>query len=271
MTRAMTCSPPTASAVISSMAFTTCAAVITLPSAATSTPEPVSLKRVTPRLLTSRPFARITTTEGLTLLKSSLRFWACATGPTTCSTAMPSTAARSLFMELRRPVVRKLQGDAQVFRFHESDDGLEIVAVLARHADLILLDRRLDPDLGVLDEAHDLLGLVHGNAVLERDALAQGSPRRGLRILDGERLQVDAAPVELGLEDVEDGLELHVVGGGEDEVHLLLGDLVLGPLEVVAGLDLPLGLVDGVGDLLHVELARDVEAVLGGHGLLPRL
>jgi hypothetical protein len=47
--------------------------------------------------------------------------------------------------------------------------------------------------------------------------------------------------VELGLEDIEHGLELHVVGGGEDEVHLLLDDVVLGSLEVVAGLDFPLG------------------------------
>src|SRR4030095_4258714 len=166
MTRAMTCSPPTASAVISVMASTTGAAVIALPSAVTSTPEPVSLKRVTPTLLTSRPFARITTTEGLTLLKSSLRFCACARGTTTCSTAAPSTAGRSLFMALGRPVVRELQGDPQVLRFHEGDDGLEVVAGLCRHAPLVLLDGGLDTDLGILDEPHDLLGLVHGNAVL---------------------------------------------------------------------------------------------------------
>src|SRR5258705_2092025 len=178
MTRETTCSPHTASTVISSMAFTTCAAVITLPSAVTSTPEPVSLKRVTPTLLTSRPFARITTTEGLTLLNSSLRFCAWARGPTTCSTAAPSTAMRILFMELGRAVVRELQRDAQILGFHEGDDGLEIVAILARHAHLILLARRLDADLGVLDEAHDLLGFVHANAVLQRDALAHGSLRR---------------------------------------------------------------------------------------------
>ena len=76
--------------------------------------------------------------------------------------------------------------------------------------------------------------------------------------------------MEPGLEDVKHRAELHVVGGGEDDVHLLRGDLVLPALEVVAGLDLLPRLVDGVGNLLHVHLARDVEAVLGGHGrLLP--
>src|SRR5438876_4279393 len=165
MTRAGTCAPPTASTVISSMAFTTCAAVITLPSAVTSTPDPVSLKRVTPMLLTSRPFARITTTEGLTLLNSSFKFCACAMGTTTCSTVAPSRAARSLFMELGRPVVRELQRHPQILRLDEGDDGLEIVAVLARYAQLILLDGGLDAYLGILDEAYDLLGLVHGNYV----------------------------------------------------------------------------------------------------------
>ena len=91
-----------------------------------------------------------------------------------------------------------------------------------------------------------------------------------LRITDREGLEIDAAPVEPGLQDVEHRAELHVVGGGEDEVHLLLNDLVLRPLEVIAGLDLLPRLVDGVGHFLHVHLARDVEAVLGGHGpLLP--
>jgi len=46
---ARTTSPSMASTVISSMPLTTWAAVMTLPSLETRTPEPVSLKRVTPR------------------------------------------------------------------------------------------------------------------------------------------------------------------------------------------------------------------------------
>src|SRR5207244_1499106 len=42
--------------------------------------------------------------------------------------------------------------------------------------------------------------------------------------------------------------------------------LVLRALEVVAGFDLPARLIERVGDLLHVDLAHDVERVFRGHG-----
>ena len=64
------------------MACTTCAAVITLPSAEMRTPEPVSAKRVCPEAVTSRPRARITATDGDTFSNTSRTVWAPAgTGP----------------------------------------------------------------------------------------------------------------------------------------------------------------------------------------------
>src|SRR5262244_97059 len=177
-------------------------------------------------------------------------------------------AARRILMPwLGRSIVGELKRDAEVLGLDEGDHGLEVIAVLAGDTHLLLLDRSLGLDLGVLDDAHDLLGLLHGNTILEGDALAQGAPRRRLRVLDGQRLEIDDATVELGLEDVEHGLELHVIGRGEDEVHLLLDDVVLRSLEVIASFDLPLGLIDGVGHFLHVHLARDVEAVFCRHDL----
>ncbi len=79
---ARTTSPPMPSTVISSMPLTTWAAVIILPSLETRTPEPVSLKRVIPPALTSRPLLRTTTTVRLTRVKRSSRlgFWAWAAG-----------------------------------------------------------------------------------------------------------------------------------------------------------------------------------------------
>jgi hypothetical protein len=71
---ARTTSPPMPSTVISSLPLTTWAAVITRPSLEMRTPEPVSVKRVTPPALTSRPLARTTTTVGLALRKTSSRF-----------------------------------------------------------------------------------------------------------------------------------------------------------------------------------------------------
>ena len=99
---------------------------------------------------------------------------------------------------------------------------------LPAHADLVLLDGRLHLELRVLDEAHDLPRLLDGDALLERDLLAQRAARGRLDLAVGERLERHAALVELRLEDVDDRLELHVVGGGSVSVGLLDGDLVLG-------------------------------------------
>src|SRR5215470_10551718 len=75
-TWAVTVSPPRNSTSIWSMLWTTCAAVITLPSAVTSTPDPVSLKRDWPLVVTSRPRALITTTDALTWSNTSRTVWA---------------------------------------------------------------------------------------------------------------------------------------------------------------------------------------------------
>ncbi len=63
MTRAGTGSSPRNSTVMSSIVWTTCAAVATFPSGEISTPEPVSLKVTVPSAVTSEPRARITATD----------------------------------------------------------------------------------------------------------------------------------------------------------------------------------------------------------------
>src|SRR5262245_10277934 len=96
ITRAGTVSPPRNSTTISSIAWTTCAAVMTLPSAEISTPEPISLKVTRPLLTTVLPLALITTTEGATLRNSSSASWASArpgSQPTTTATNRLSSAA----------------------------------------------------------------------------------------------------------------------------------------------------------------------------------
>jgi len=69
------------------------------------------------------------------------------------------------------PVIGELQRDAEVLGLEEGDDGLEVVAVLAGDAHLLLLDRRLDPDLRVLAASKAQTGrqLLPGRArLLER-------------------------------------------------------------------------------------------------------
>ncbi len=80
---------------------------MTWPSADIRTPEPVSVKVPTPRALTSRPLARITTTEGLMRAKSSPTSWAWAAG-TAPRRRIPSNAALTPLRIARSPLPRSL-------------------------------------------------------------------------------------------------------------------------------------------------------------------
>ncbi len=100
ITFADTVSPPKNSTLISSMVATTWAAVMTLPSAEIRTPEPVSRKRTWPPAVTSLPFALITTTDGVTLRKTSPGVWAPAAAGTDKSAIAARNTPRALRMSL---------------------------------------------------------------------------------------------------------------------------------------------------------------------------
>src|SRR5258705_6268902 len=163
-------------------------------------------------------------------------------------------------------VVRELERDAEILVPHQRDDLLQVVPVLPGDADLVLLDGRLHLDLRILDEPDDLPGALDRDPLLQRDLLPKHAAPALLDLAVGERLQGHAALVQARLEDVDHRLQLHVVGGGDGDVGLLELDVALRALEVVARRDFPAGLIEPVGDLLHIDLARDVERILGGHG-----
>src|SRR5207249_602196 len=127
---------------------------------------------------------------------------------------------------------------AEVALLQEPDHLLEVVAVLARDADLVLLDRGLHLELRVLDEADDLPRLLDRDPLLERDLLLERPAGGLLDLAIRERLERYAALVETRLEDVDDRLELHVVGAEHEDLVRLEPELVLRALEVVARLDL---------------------------------
>src|SRR5438034_933847 len=163
-------------------------------------------------------------------------------------------------------VVRELERDAEILVPQQRDDLLQVVPVLPGGADLVLLDGRLHLDLRILDEPDDLAGTLDRDPLLQRDLLPEHAAPALLDLAVGERLQGHAALVQARLEDVDHRLQLHVVGGGDGDVGLLELDVALRALEVVARRDFPARLIEPVGDLLHIDLARDVERILGGHG-----
>ena len=71
--------------------------------------------------------------------------------------------------------------------------------------------------------------------------------------------------MRLALQDVDDRLELGVGTGEQGDRLVLERDLDVDALEVIPGRDLATRLVDRVDQLLAVELADDVEAVVLRH------
>src|SRR6476469_56107 len=168
-------------------------------------------------------------------------------------------------------LVGERECDVEVGLAQHPLDGLEVVAGLARDAQLVTLDLALDA-LGALvaDELVDLLRVLLGDALLEgrvEVVLLAGEARTGLG--DVEVLEADLALDEVGLHDVEHceatllGVRLHL-----DDVA---GEVDGRPdvLEVVARRDLLARAVDRVRDLLLVELADDVEGGVGHRWVLP--
>src|SRR3989442_8446054 len=174
-------------------------------------------------------------------------------------------------LESDAAVVRELDRDAEVALLQEPDHLLEVVTVLAGDADLVLLDRGLHLELRVLDEADDLPRLLDRDPLLERDLLLDRPAGGLLDLAVRERLERYARLVEPLLEDVDDRLELHVVGAEHEDLVRLEPEPVLRALEVVARLDLTPRLVEGIRDILHVDFACYVERILGRHPGFPLL
>src|SRR6266545_4502917 len=73
---------------------------------------------------------------------------------------------------LVRPVVSELHVNAEIVIAQGRDNLLQDVAVAARDAHGVALNRRLYFELRVFDELDDLFGLLLRNALLQRDSLA---------------------------------------------------------------------------------------------------
>src|ERR1700722_8630027 len=158
------------------------------------------------------------------------------------------------------PVVDELQSDVEVGLLEHRDDLLQIVALFAADAHLVALDLGFD-GLGavVADQLGDLLGVLAGDALFQGAGDLVGLTG-GLRLAGVERLEADVAPDQLFLEHVDGSLDALLGGAAQlDGLLALPGDLGVGAAEVEPGGEFLSGLVEGVVDLLPVELAHAVE------------
>src|SRR5690606_19659673 len=114
------------------------------------------------------------------------------------SSGSPGSAGRTAMWWGISAVVDELQVDVQIAALEQGDDGLQIVAALGLHAQLVALDLALDA-LGALvaDDLADLLRVLGRDAVLERgdDAvlLAAGEGDRKSTRLNSSHVKISYA------------------------------------------------------------------------------
>jgi hypothetical protein len=164
-------------------------------------------------------------------------------------------------------VVGELQRLAVVLVAQELNHGLQRVLRSRGNTQLVGLDGHLDLELLVLDVLVDLLG---GRLVDTLDDMAEhahGAARCRLRSIPRDSLEVDAALDELGAQDIDDLLGDKVSRGVDRKELVALRKLNGGAriLKVIALGNLARGLLEGVVDLLHVDLGHDVEAGIFSH------
>src|SRR5580700_2129849 len=171
------------------------------------------------------------------------------------STPPSSCAARSRASVAE---VSELQRHFELRALEQRDGRLQLVALLAADAHLVAHEARLHLELGVLDQARDLLAGVRVDAVPQHHLLVRGRERR-LRLLHLEAYQVDAALGEPQLEYLQHLLELKVHLRAQRDGELVELEARSGVLEIEALRQLAARLVDGVGHFVGVELRNGIE------------
>src|SRR6516164_8773317 len=174
-----------------------------------------------------------------------------------------STPPRICVAPLRGSVaeVRELQRHIELRAAQQSDRRLQLIALLAADAHLLALNARLNLELRVLHQSRDLPAGVRIDTVAQHHLLVRGG-KCGLRLLGLQAGEIDAALGEAELQDLQHLLELKVHLRMQRDDEFLQLEACAGVLEVEALRELAVRLVDGVGDLVRIELGDGIE---GGH------
>src|SRR5690606_9094376 len=149
--------------------------------------------------------------------------------------------------------VIELQRHSQLLLAQHGDNLLQVVALFAGDAHFLSLNGRLYLHLLVFDQLDDLARQLIVYALPQGDSL----PRFLTCLLDLAQLHaayVHPAPGQLAVENVQHLLELELRLAHQRHDILFLLELGLDALEVEAIGHLPLGLIDRVGDLMHIQL-----------------
>jgi hypothetical protein len=163
-------------------------------------------------------------------------------------------------------IVLELQGHLQVLLTQQLDRLLQVVLVLAGDPQALALDRHGHLLEGVAYRLAELLGQLLAEALAQLHLLLHLVAAHRFGRLEIEDLEREVALGGLLAQHVDHRLQGHVAGGHDRQGPLLEIDRGAGILEVVALAHLAAHLVDGVHQLLAIEVGDHVEAEGVGHG-----
>ena len=161
--------------------------------------------------------------------------------------------------------VAKIVELQRTFEFHAAQQchrRLQIVALLAVDAQLVAVDLRIDLQFGILERGLDFLRQLAFDALFDRYFL----PAAGEIAFDVAELQaarIDAACDQTRAQDVGHLFELKFARCGLIDEFVVKRELRFHALEVEAGSQLAIGLIDSIGEFVKVDFGDDIER---GHG-----
>src|SRR3989338_2984275 len=167
----------------------------------------------------------------------------------------------------RLPVIHELHCEREVCGPQSRDDRLQIILVTTGHSHLIVHDLSLDLQLLIFDHGYDPFCIFLFDSYTELYSLTDGAPGSRFRGVVLERFQVNSALDKFGLQDIDRALQVKIIGCGySDHLFLLVEvDRRVQSLQIVSLSDFISGLVDGVVDLLKVNVGDDIERTVLSH------
>jgi len=153
----------------------------------------------------------------------------------------------------------KVSGRSLTSFFEQCNRSLQVVTFVAGHAHHIALNCGLHLHFAVLDDAHDFLGIVAGDAVPHLDQLLDLIATHFLNRAGIEKTNIHAPFGALCDQDIADLTDLKVAVGVDRDLPILLLDLGTRALKVEAGADLFGRLVDGVAQFGGIRLEARVK------------
>ncbi len=159
--------------------------------------------------------------------------------------------------------VRELKRDGNRGTSKVLDHGLEIVFALGRNAYLVPLNGRLHFDGKVFDHLHDLFGFFLRDPLRKGYFLPEATVKGALRSFEIQGLGRYLAAGHPGLQDILKVPEFHIVVGDNAELlfFFVLEEFnrALAAFEIKPVLELFFGLIDGIINLLKIDLGNNIE------------